>query len=246
MNGTLKSMQVASYNVHKCRGADGRYRPDRIAAVLAEIGADLVALQEVDRRFGRRVGLLDPQRIMAETGLHLLVQSDLEDGHGWHGNALLVRGDPISYRRTRMRLPGIEPRGAVVAELDLGQGPFRVVAAHLGLNPGCRSNQAEAIMAALAASSPLPTVVLGDLNEWRPKGSALGVLAPWFGLAPSRPSYPSRLPMFSLDRILGWPRGLVSDVEVHDTPLARKASDHLPLKAQLNLKISLPALPFAA
>jgi endonuclease/exonuclease/phosphatase family metal-dependent hydrolase len=101
-------------------------------------------------------------------------------------------------------------------------------------------------MAALAASSPLPTVVLGDLNEWRPTGSALGVLAPWFGLAPSRPSYPSRLPMFSLDRILGWPLGLVSDVEVHDSPLARKASDHLPLKARLDLSVGMPALPFAA
>jgi len=239
-------MLVASYNVHKCKGRDGQYRPDRIAGVLAEIGADLVALQEVDRRFGRRVGLLDPKRIEAETGLRLLVQSDLEDGHGWHGNALLVRGEPLSYRRTRINLPGIEPRGAVVAELDLGQGPIRVVAAHLGLNPSCRSSQATAIMAALAASSPMPTVLLGDLNEWRPRGSALGVLAPWFGYAPSRPSYPSRLPMFSLDRILGWPLGLITDVEVHDTPLARRASDHLPLKGRLHMDVAVPALPFAA
>ncbi len=239
-------MLVASYNVHKCKGADGKFRPDRIVAVLAEIGADLVALQEVDRRFGRRVGLLDPQRIEAETGLHLLVQSDLADGHGWHGNALLVRGQPLSYRRTRLNLPGIEPRGAVVAELDLGDGPFRVVAAHLGLNPGCRSSQASMIMGALSGSPPMPTLLLGDLNEWRPRGSALGVLAPWFGSAPSAPSYPSRLPLFSLDRILGWPHGLVTEVTVHDTPLARRASDHLPLKAQVNLAVGLPALPQVA
>lgn len=81
-------------------------------AVLAEIGADLVALQEVDRRFGQRMGLLDPAAILRETGLHLLVQSDVVDGHGWHGNALLVRGEPLSYRRFRLKLPGIEPRGA--------------------------------------------------------------------------------------------------------------------------------------
>jgi len=239
-------MLVASYNVHKCRGTDGKLRPDRIVAVLAEIGADLVALQEVDRRFGRRVGLLDLKKLEEETGLQLLVQSDLSDGHGWHGNALLVRGQPKFYRRTRLNLPGIEPRGAVVAELDLGQGLIRVVAAHLGLNPSCRSNQAAAIMTALAGAAPMPTVLLGDLNEWRPRGSALGILAPWFGYAPSRPSYPSRLPLLSLDRIMGWPHGLITDVEVHDSPLARRASDHLPLTARLHIEVAVPALPLVA
>ena len=239
-------MRVASYNIHKCRGPDGRLRPDRIVSVLAEIDADLVALQEVDRRFGRRIGLLDLEMLRAETGLQLLIQSDLSDGHGWHGNALLVRGHITSYRRTRLNLPGIEPRGAVVAELDLGEGPFRVVAAHLGLNPRCRSNQASAIIAALTVASPMPTLLLGDLNEWNPRGSALRVLAPWFGFAPSRPSYPSRLPLLSLDRIMGWPDGLISDVEVHDTPLARQASDHLPLKARLTFDIAIPALPLVA
>ena len=53
-------MKVASYNIHKCRGLDGVTRPDRIVEVIRELGADVVALQEVDRRFGRRGGLLDP------------------------------------------------------------------------------------------------------------------------------------------------------------------------------------------
>ena len=126
-------MKVASYNIHKCRGADGMTRPDRIVGVIRELGADVVALQEVDRRFGRRGGLLDPVALRHETGMRLLVQSDVSYRHGWHGNALLVRGDPVSYTRSRLRLPGREPRGAVVAELDLGEGKFRVIAAHLGL-----------------------------------------------------------------------------------------------------------------
>lgn len=125
-------MKVASYNIHKCRGVDGATRPDRIIGVIRELGADVIALQEVDRRFGRRAGLLDPSAIERETGMQLLVQSDVSHRHGWHGNALLVRGEPKSYRRSRLKLPGGEPRGAVVAELDLGEGEFRVIAAHLG------------------------------------------------------------------------------------------------------------------
>jgi len=94
-------LKVASYNIHKCRGVDGATRPDRIIGVIRELGADLIALQEVDRRFGRRAGLLDPSAIERETGMQLLVQSDVSHRHGWHGNALLVRSDPISYSRSR-------------------------------------------------------------------------------------------------------------------------------------------------
>ncbi len=234
-------MRVASYNVHKCRGADGKYRPDRVATVIGEMGADLVALQEVDRRFGRRTGLLDAHQLERRTGMRLLVQSDLADGHGWHGNALLVRGEPRHYQRRRLHLPGLEPRGAVVAELDFGDGPFRVVAAHLGLLWGCRVRQADAILATLAEVRPMPTVLMGDLNEWRDCGSVLRVLEPVFGRAPRRPSYPARFPLLSLDRILGWPHGLVDDLRVHDTPLARQASDHLPLTARLDLRLARQA-----
>jgi endonuclease/exonuclease/phosphatase family metal-dependent hydrolase len=240
-------VKVASYNIHKCRGTDRRVRPDRTVAVLAELGADLVALQEVDKRFGQRTGLLDPAAILRETGMHLLVQSDVPDGHGWHGNALLVRGEPLSYRRFRLQLPGIEPRGAVVAELDLGEGKFRVIAAHLGLLRRSRIDQAGTLLRAFLELAPMPTILLGDFNEWRrDRRSALDVLVPHFGKAHHPPSFPSRRPMLSLDRILGWPDGLLSDLAVHDTPLARKASDHLPLTARVDLPGSRLALERAA
>ena len=160
-------MKVASYNIHKCRGSDGMTRPDRIVGVIRELGADVVALQEVDRRFGRRGGLLDPAAIRHETGMRLLVQSDVSHRHGWHGNALLVRSDPISYSRSRLKLPGGEPRGAVVAELDLGEGKFRVIAAHLGLLRLSRVDQVDAILSAFHELPAMPTILLGDFNEWR-------------------------------------------------------------------------------
>ncbi len=230
-------MKVASYNIHKCRGMDGRTRPDRILAVIGELAADLIALQEVDRRFGLRNGLLDIEALERETGMHLLVQSDLPHGHGWHGNALLVRGAPKSYRRTRMKLPGLEPRGAIMAELDLGEGEFRVIAAHLGLFRLSRIDQASALLKAYRELPAMPTILLGDFNEWRrQRRSALHVLEPTFGASPSLSSFPSRRPIFALDRILGWPHGMVGDLAVHATPLARMASDHLPLTGRVSLQ----------
>ena len=240
-------MRVASYNIHKCRGADGRVRPDRIVAVIGEMAADLVALQEVDGRFGRRGGLLDPAAIRRETGMHLLVQSDAPDHHGWHGNALLVRQEPKIYRRARLKLPGFEPRGAIVAQLDLGEGEFRVIAAHLGLLRRSRMDQALALLEAFRELPPMRTILLGDLNEWRrDRRSALEILEPTFGPAPKILSFPSRRPVFPLDCIFGWPAGLISEVAAHDTPLARKASDHLPLTAKLHLRIAQPIRQEAA
>ena len=225
-------MKIASYNIHKCRGMDGRTRPDRIVAVIKEIEADLIALQEVDKRFGRKDGLLNPEDIRRETGMRLLVQSDLPQGHGWHGNALLVRTEPKSYRRLRLRLPGFEPRGAIVAELDFGQGEFRVIAAHLGLLRQSRLDQASALLKLYRELAPMPTILMGDFNEWRGRWrSALSILEPTFDVHASPRSFPARRPLFALDRILGWPRGFIAGLQVHDTPLARVASDHLPLTA---------------
>ncbi|HEV7263907.1 MAG TPA: endonuclease/exonuclease/phosphatase family protein [Falsiroseomonas sp.] len=229
-------LRIGSWNLHKCVGTDGRFDPHRSVAVLAELGADLVALQEADRRFGRRIGLLDTKLLEKQAGLVPLPISALPDGHGWHGNAILVRPGTRARLR-RLALPGAEPRGAVVADIELRDGPLRVVAAHFGLLPRCRRRQSAAILAALQEAEPMPTVLCGDLNEWNPgERSSLRGLAPLFGQVNGGPaSFPTRLPVLQLDRILAWPQPLVSDVEVHDSPLARVASDHLPLTARLHL-----------
>ncbi|WP_237182568.1 endonuclease/exonuclease/phosphatase family protein [Roseomonas marmotae] len=235
-------LTVASYNVHKCVGVDRRFDPHRVARVIAEMDPDIVAVQEADKRFGRRVGLLDTDTLR-DHGLSLLPISRLPDGHGWHGNALLVRRGSL-VRVQRLALPGAEPRGAVIAELELPAGQLRVVAAHFGLLRRCRMRQGAAILEAIARGGPMPTLMMGDLNEWRPgRRSSLRLLEPVFGsLAFGPASFPSRLPVLALDRILGWPRGLVQQVQAHDTPLARVASDHLPLKARLDLSTAA-ALP---
>ncbi|MDX0584811.1 EEP domain-containing protein [Sinorhizobium medicae] len=229
---------IASYNIHKCVGTDGRFDPSRIAQVIAEIGADIVALQEADQRFGERAGLLDLEHLRREAHLvSVPISPFTEKGHGWHGNVLLIREGAVSHVR-QLKLPGVEPRGALVVDLDLKAGPLRVIAAHLGLLRHSRARQAEMLLKASADGAGRPTLLIGDLNEWRMgKRSSLSFLSPMFD--PSHAavaSFPSRFPLLPLDRVLGNPHHLVTSVEVHDSPLARVASDHLPVKASIDLK----------
>lgn len=229
---------VASYNVHKCVGTDRRFDPDRVMQVIREIAPDVIALQEADRRFGDRVGLLDMSRLYNEMGLTRVPVSGMPRSHGWRGNVLLFREGMVRDVRPFV-LPGLEPRGAVVAEIDLGAGrELRIIAAHLGLLRWARRQQADFILSLMRERQDCPTVLMGDFNEWRlGAGSALTRLEPVFGpLPPPVPSFPARLPVLALDRILTNRPSVLSEIAVHDSPLARLASDHLPLKAWINLE----------
>lgn len=226
---------VASYNVHKCVGVDGMFDPGRVAAVIAEIDADVFALQEADERFGRRAGLLDLARLKSSADLVPVLQPGSSASHGWHGNVLLVR-EGVVRRIRQLKLPGIEPRGALIADLEIKGVRLRVIAAHLGLLRRSRARQTQMLLDA-ARSKDHPTVLMGDLNEWRVRRrSSLIPLLPHFGpLHAIIPSFPSRMPILALDRVLASPEDLISIIEAHDTPLARIASDHLPIKARIDL-----------
>lgn len=228
---------VASYNVHKCVGTDGRFDPERTAHVIREIDADVIALQEADKRFGDRNGLLDLTRLQSESGLTAVPVSGQVKAHGWHGNVVLFRRGSVRDVH-QIRLPGLEPRGAVIAEIELeAGGAIRIVAAHFGLLRRSRTRQVRAILDIMKDSDDIPTLLMGDLNEWRLNGrSALTMFETAFGeLPPAVPSFPSRLPLLALDRLISNRKEILSPVLAHDTPLARLASDHLPIKAWVNL-----------
>jgi endonuclease/exonuclease/phosphatase family metal-dependent hydrolase len=231
-----KGMLVASYNVHKCVGVDGKFDPARISHVIREIGADVIALQEADTRFGERRGLLDLAWMERETGLCPVPVSGVARAHGWHGNVVFFR-EGLVRDVHQVKLPGLEPRGALLTEIELKDGSaLRIIAAHLGLLNRSRQQQARFILDILRSREDYPTVLMGDLNEWRlGDRSALNTLSGVFGLPPAVPSFPSRLPVLALDRIMANRPGLIDRVQTHDTPLARLASDHLPIKAVIKL-----------
>lgn len=231
MNDTL----VASYNIHKCVGQDGVFDPDRIARVIGELDADVVALQEVDQRFGKRAGLLDLGGLRDRFGLVPVGLTPTREGHGWHGNLVLHR-EGLAAEARQIALPGGEPRGALIVELDLPAGPLRIVAAHLGLLRRSRALQVKRILAEIEKDG-VPTLMLGDLNEWRVgKRSSLRRLEEEFA-APQVlvPSFPAGCPVLALDRIISNRAGLLTRCAVHDSTLAHLASDHLPVKAWVRL-----------
>lgn len=234
-NSGQPALRVASWNIHKGIGTDRRRDLMRTTAVIAEIAPDLMTLQEADLRFGTRAGLLDLDHLHSETGLRPLPIGLGGPSHGWHGNVILFR-DAEVIDHHRLSLPGLEPRGALVTDLDLGHGRLRVVAAHLALLRQFRRAQARAILDLLTQLPPLPTLLMGDLNEWKtgPR-TPLADLAGHFVLPDPVPSFPTRRPFLPLDRMMTTAEGRLSDIAAHDTPLARRASDHLPLTARLHL-----------
>ncbi|MDB5690828.1 MAG: hypothetical protein JWL91_2704 [Sphingomonas bacterium] len=226
---------VASYNIRKAIGADRRRRPDRILEVLCEVDADIVALQEADRRFGERTTAL-PLHMIAEHSPYMAVPLDVRPGSiGWHGNALLVRRSATIAAHETIVLPALEPRGAVMADIEIGGVGVRVVGMHLDLSGLWRRRQAHAILARLAAMPrKLPTILMGDMNEWRTAGGCLNDFSQHYRFAPTGPSFHARRPVARLDRILVSEEWEVAGAGVHRTPGARTASDHLPIWARLN------------
>jgi endonuclease/exonuclease/phosphatase family metal-dependent hydrolase len=228
-------LRVATWNMHKGVGTDRRRDLRRTAAVIAEITPDVMALQEADRRFGTRAGLLDLDHLHDLTGMRPLPTGLDGPSHGWHGNLILCRRARVTDHLS-LALPGLEPRGALITDLHLEHGPLRVVAAHLGLVRASRRAQARAILDALERLPPLPTLLMGDLNEWRDgPGSPLRELALRFTLPAPVSSFPARRPFLPLDRMMATAEGRITDLSIHDTPLSRRASDHLPLTARLHL-----------
>lgn len=228
---------IASYNVHKCVGTDKIFNPARTISVIAELNADVLALQEIDKRFGKRIGLLDLDDLQQKTGLvPVPIDTISPRGQGWHGNALFFREGNVRDVH-QIHLPSIEPRGALIVELELRTGHLRIIAAHFGLLRRSRAQQAAAILSFMKERPHMPTIMVGDFNEWRiGKNSSLTTLMPFFDVVMGTvPSFPSRFPVFALDRIFSYPHELVTSVEIHDSPLSRVASDHLPIKAHINL-----------
>jgi endonuclease/exonuclease/phosphatase family metal-dependent hydrolase len=218
---------VASYNVHRCIGRDARCDPDRVADVVRELEADVVGLQEVGGD-GDQVA-----HIASRTGFHAVLGPTLRRTDGDFGNALLTRRPLRTTRLVDLSIVGREPRGAIDAELDVEGGTCRLIVTHLGLRGYERRQQVERLLASVVEQpTPELVVLLGDMNEWLGTARVLRRLRASFACA-AVPSFPTIRPTLALDRVLVRPASAFLSLRAHDTPLARLASDHLPVRAEL-------------
>ncbi|HVF93014.1 MAG TPA: endonuclease/exonuclease/phosphatase family protein [Sphingomonas sp.] len=227
-------LKVASYNMRKGIGTDRRRNPERILEVLREIDADVVALQEADRRFGTRASVLNHHLLAEHSDWKAVSIGHRAASMGWHGNALLVRKSAQVVDCEAIHLPALEPRGAVMVDVRTGAGMVRIVGMHLDLSGLWRRRQAAAIMAHVESCSVRhPTVLMGDLNEWTAASGCLRDFARDYAFAATGPSFHARRPVGRLDRIMVSRDWRVTACGVHASATARKASDHLPIWAEL-------------
>ena len=227
-------IKVASYNIHKGIGLDRRRDPMRILEVLREIDADVVALQEADRRFGAKACVI-PVHTLEEHSPWKAIPFGVNAGSmGWHGNVLLVRKDAVVMDSEAIHLPALEPRGAVMADVRANGVPLRIVGMHLDLSGLWRRRQAHAITTHVdACATRHPTVMMGDLNEWSAGSGCLRDFGKDYDFATTGPSFHVRRPVARLDRIMVSRDFKVLDAGAHQSAASRKASDHLPIWAVL-------------
>jgi endonuclease/exonuclease/phosphatase family metal-dependent hydrolase len=231
----MTTVRIASYNIHGCVGADRKRDPARIGAVLAELHADVIALQEVDSRDESTAVESQWQSLAARVGLRAVPGPTLVEREGQYGNAVLTRAPVLESLQHNLSVPGREPRGAVEVVVDVPGVALRVIVAHLGLSAAERRRQVRQLLGIIGARSELPLVLAGDFNEWWPWGRPLRWLSRALGCAAAPRSYPAKLPMLPLDRVWVRPERLLQDVSPHRSRLARIASDHLPVVATVDL-----------
>lgn len=227
---------VLSYNIHECVGLDQRRDPERIARVIKESGAQIVGLQEVhsDSTSGHKQ-LHQMNYLAAATGFHAVPGPAVERSNGHYGNVLLTSCKILDVHKLDLSYRHREPRGAIDADIEIGGEPVRVIVTHLGLRPAERRFQVKKLLSALSHRRTRVVILLSDFNEWLPTGRSLRWIHTHLGKTALVRTFPSRFPIFALDRIWVSPPGALTALCGLRSPLTRIASDHLPLRATIRI-----------
>lgn len=241
-SGSVHSLRIATYNIHKCRGLDGRTRPERIAAVLAGIDADIVALQEVVGASPINSG--QAQQIGAALGMGWVMAPTRHIRNALYGNVVLSRFPVKHHQQHDLSWKTCEPR--LVQRVDLavdGENVLHFYNVHLGTALLERRDQARRLASIVHDRRVTgPKIVLGDFNEWA-RGLAADVLAEKLHSIDLRQhlrrkrTYPGFFPLVHLDHIYyEGTRVAIEKVWLPRDRMAMMASDHLPLVADLKLR----------
>ncbi len=237
-------MRLLTYNIHKgIGGRDRRYDLGRIIGVIEAENPDLICLQEVDRHV-RRSSHHDQPDQLAEAfhAVGVLYQFNVRVQNGGYGNLLLTRWPIHSHHHVSLRWGWKKPRGAQIALVDTPEGTLHLVNWHLGLAEWERQWQVDHLLThhLFRASAHLPTLVVGDSNDWR-ETLARGPFARDGFHQITHPrsrfrSFPSYLAVSALDK--AFVRGPIEVKRAHvvRTKLARCASDHLPVIVDFHLR----------
>jgi endonuclease/exonuclease/phosphatase family metal-dependent hydrolase len=229
-------LRVASWNIHSSVGIDARFAPDRIAQVIQGLEVDVIGLQEVGWHHRGEVGLDQFAYLADQTGMQALAGPTKHHRGAHYGNALLTRLPVKGMEPINLSEPMREPRGALSAHLELAPGvEVRVMVAHFGLDPWERNAQVARILAYLDGAPPLPTIFMGDLNEWLPSARCLRRLSTRLPDCAAPRSFHAKLPTLRLDRIFVSSDLRLAGYGVIRTRQTRLASDHLPVRALIGV-----------
>jgi endonuclease/exonuclease/phosphatase family metal-dependent hydrolase len=223
-------LRIATYNIHRGRGLDGRVSIPRIADVLHEIDADVVGVQEVYEA--------QAEHLARELGMQFVTGVTVHRSDGARGNAILTHLPLEGVATFDLSVRTREARGGLRVDLRFHDQSLHVFNVHLGLRGRERAEQVRSLVERhiLWDDRTGPRIVIGDLNEWYP-GRVGRALRREFttGLRRYR-THPALLPLWALDRIY-WDHAVRSEgLRVHRSRLARVASDHLPLVATLRVR----------
>ncbi|WEX90782.1 endonuclease/exonuclease/phosphatase family protein [Sinorhizobium garamanticum] len=241
-----RRIRFLTYNVHSCFGTDRKLDPVRTAAVINECRPDIIALQEVDVGRARSGGIDQAHMIAAHLQMEAQFHPALHLKDEKYGDAVLTALPMRLIKAAALPSAG-EPRGALWVEVDLADVNLQIVVTHLGLRGSERVRQATTLLGpgwlGGIDQRKAPVVLAGDLNATA-RSAAYRLVARQLrdaqlqtGAKP-RPTFPSRLPLLRIDHVFVGEEIDVAHCEVHNTALARVASDHLPLVAELEIDLS--------
>lgn len=228
-----RRIAVATYNVHRWSGVNGRGAPDasRAGYVISELGVDVIALQEVLRPYDGE----DPLEAIADgLGLHVAFAATRQHRRGELGNAILSRWPMSGVNVLDLSFSRMEKRLAMAAQFPVDGGAvLDVVATHLALGDRTRHRQVRSLLDHPHFQGG-PTLLVGDMNAWRRCRATRALEHEMHHNLDWPASFPATRPVFSLDRI--YSRGArILEIETHASPTARAASDHLPVIAHVQL-----------
>ena len=240
----MKTVRIATYNIHKCVGIDRKYAPERIVEVLREIDADIIAMQEVLCHSKNHKRDHQAEYIAEALGMDYRLGENRKIKGGEYGNVILSRLPIRTSTNYDITIHKYEPRGCLRTEISVNGGrPLNFVNVHMGTSYFERRKQVHKLLAGHVLDQPEivgSRIVAGDFNEWT-SGLTTQLfrknfksIDPRLHLGSPR-TFPGVLPLVHLDHVYFDENFRLVNASLHRTRTSLIASDHLPIVAEFEI-----------